>query len=476
MAILAHLQKRALALVCVNGMLRGLLSRIWAQFSGEGVGARARRSAVWSVIDFGGSQAIRLASNLVLTRLLFPEAFGLMALVSVIMAGLALFSDTGVGPLIGQSSRGDDPDFLNTAWTVNIFRGLLLWLMTLGLAMPVAALYDAPLLAQMLPVAGLTLLVDGFRPTAVHTVHRHLALGRFIQIKLWVQVISLVLMTLLAWQFQSVWSLVVGTIIGSLLSTIAYYLFLPGIRNRFRLERAALGQIFHFGKWIFLGTAAGFVVNQGDRAILGLHVPLETLGIYNVGYFLGSIPLLLSHALQQTVMTPLYRMKPPAESVANRAALFRARRVIALGMLSLAALLSLTGPALVDFLYDPRYAAAGVMITLFSLTVVPSISLNTVTAALVGAGDTRAMFVIIGATALLQTLILIWAVSAYGIPGALLAPGMAVLASYPLRLAYALKYGVFDPLQDLGLTLLGFAVPGIACFVYLREISALFTH
>lgn len=474
MAILAHLQKRALALVCVNGMLRGLLSRIWAQFSGEGVGARARRSAVWSVIDFGGSQSLRLASNLVLTRLLFPEAFGLMALVSVIMAGLTLFSDTGVGPLIGQSSRGDDRDFLNTAWTVSVFRGLLLWLMTLGLAMPVAAFYGAPLLAPMLPVAGLTLLIDGFRPTAVHTVHRHLALGRFVLIKLSTQVISLVVMTLLAWRFESVWALVVGSVVGSLLTTIAYHLFLPGIRNRFRLDREATGQIFHFGKWIFLSTAAGFLVNQGDRAILGAYVSLEALGIYNIGYFLASIPLLLSRSLQQVVLPPLYRMKPPADSEENRAAIFRARRLIALGMLSFAGLLSFLGPWLVEFLYDARYASAGVMITLFSLSVIPSISLNTITAALIGVGDTRAIFIINSATALTQTLILIVGISNYGVVGALIAPGLSMLIAYPLSLFYSLKYRLFDAVQDIALTLFGFILPMVACLLYKTEIFALF--
>lgn len=476
MAILSRLQKWSLDKVGAPGTLRGQLSQILAQFLGEGVGARARRSAVWSVIDFGCGQALRLASNLVLTRLLFPEAFGLMALVSVILAGLTLFSDTGVGPLIGQSPRGDDPDFLNTAWTVAIFRGLLLWLMTLGLAMPVAALYGAPLLAQMLPVVGLTLLIDGFRPTAVHTVHRHLALGRLIRIKLSTQVISLVVMTLLAWWLESVWALVVGSVIGNLLTAIAYHLFLPGIRNRFRFERESAGEIFHFGKWIFLSTAAGFLVNQGDRAILGLYVSLEALGIYNIGYFLASIPLLLSRSLQQIVMPPLYRMKPPADSVENRLAIFRARRLIALSMLSFTGLLSFLGPSLVDFLYDARYASAGVMITLFSLSIIPSISLNTIAAALIGVGDTRALFIVNSVTALTQTLILIFGISSYGIVGALVSPGLAVLAAYPISLFYSLRYRVFDPVQDFAITLFGFLFPIFACLMYRREILALFVQ
>lgn len=452
----------------------GRINSILSQFVGEGVGARARRGSIWSFIDFGGSQGLRLISNLLLTRLLVPEAFGLMTLSSVIIVGLALFSDTGIRPLIVQNDRGDDPDFLNTAWTVQVIRGVILSAVVFAIAAPVAELYGQPQLAQILPVAGLALMIDGMNPTAVHTVSRHLALGRYIRIKLGAQAIGLVMLAVLAWQLQSVWALVMGNLITALITTFGYHLFLPGRKNRFKLERDAAKQIFSFGKWIFLSTVAGFVVNQGDRAVLGFYVSLEMLGIYNIGYFLASVPVLLNFALQQAVMMPLYRMKPPMESDQNRKALFRARRLIALSMLAVAALLAVIGPPLVKFLYDPRYAEAGAMITLFSLSVVPMVCLNTVGAALIGVGDSRSMFFVVGATAILQIGLLIGAVQSFGVPGALIAPGLAVLASYPLRLIYSLKYKIFDPVQDMLFTSLGFIVNIIFCGVYWDDIIALF--
>lgn len=450
------------------------IDSILSQFLGEGVGARARRSLIWSIIDFGGGQGLRLISNLVLTRFLFPEAFGLMALVSVVIVGLALFSDTGVRPLIVQNDRGDDPAFLDTAWTVQVIRGVFLSAIVLAIAAPVAVLYDEPQLAQILPMAGLALVIDGLNPTAVHTVNRHLALGRYVRIKLGAQALSLMALTALAWQLQSVWALVIGNLIGAVLTTAGYYLFLPGRRNRFRMERAAAIQILHFGKWIFLSTAAGFLINQGDRAILGLYVSLDMLGVYNIGYFLASAPILLNSALQQTVMTPIYRMKPPSESEENRAALFRARRLIAVSMLAVVALLAFSGPTLVSFLYDPRYVAAGAMITLFSVSVVPIVCLNTIGAALIAAGDARAMFIFVAITAIFQTTFLVVGVQSFGVPGALIAPGLSIIASYPLCLIYSLRFRVFDPVQDIGFTLAGLVPPLIACALYRNEILSLF--
>ncbi|GAB1360936.1 hypothetical protein MASR1M32_01720 [Rhodobacter sp.] len=89
----------------------------------SGLMARALRGSALTAGSYAVTQALRLASNLILTRLLFPEAFGLMALVSVVLVGLQMFSDTGIGPAISRSPRGDEPAFLDTAWTVNVARG-----------------------------------------------------------------------------------------------------------------------------------------------------------------------------------------------------------------------------------------------------------------------------------------------------------------------------------------------------------------
>jgi O-antigen/teichoic acid export membrane protein len=224
---------------------------------------------------------------------------------------------------------------------------------------------------------------------------------------------------------------------------------------------------------VFPSTAATFFLNQGDRAILGLHVSLEVLGVYLIGFFLGSVPTLLSGALQQKVVFPLYRMRPPTENAANRAAIFRVRRLIALGLVSFTVLLAFAGPALVEFLYDPRYAAAGPMITVYALSAIPLICLRSTGQALMGMGDTRRMFFITGTNATLQTGLMVLGVPVFGIPAVLLAPGIALLASYPLQLTFARRYRVFDPVQDIGLVLAGLTFVAFACTVHWDAVLAL---
>ena len=84
----------------------------------------AFKGAFWTIASYGGSQILRFGSNLILTRLLLPELFGLMGLAYVFIVGVHLFSDIGLGPSIIQNKRGEESEFINTAWTMQIILGL----------------------------------------------------------------------------------------------------------------------------------------------------------------------------------------------------------------------------------------------------------------------------------------------------------------------------------------------------------------
>ncbi len=433
------------------------------RLAGNGLFARAMRGSAITAASYGFAQAMRLGSNLILTRLLFPEAFGMMALVSVFLVGLAMFSDVGIGPAISQSPRGDERAFLDTAWTIQVIRGAGLWLAACALALPVARLYDAPELARLLPAAGLTLLIAGFNPTRIDTANRHLLLGRVTALDLASQVIGIVAMVLLGLATRSVWALVLGAIIGSSAKLWLMQRHLPGPANRFRWEPRAAQELIHFGKWIFLSTACGFLLWQGDKAILGAYLPLEGLGIYNIGYFLASFPLLLGGAVVGRILIPLYRDRPPAASAENFARLRRMRFGLTAVILGLLALMAFGGEALVGLLYDARYAAAGGIVVAVACLQMPLAIGMTYDQAALAAGDSRSFFLVMAARAAMQTVALLAGAEWAGLQGALLFQGVALLAAYPLVIWLARRHGAWDALHDLFF----FALGGLAVILAL---------
>lgn len=431
----------------------------------KGLFSRALRGSALTAGSYAITQGMRLASNLILTRLLFPEAFGLMALVSVVLVGLAMFSDVGVSASISQHPRGDEPAFLNTAYSIHVFRGAMLFLTTCAIAWPMAAFYQAPQLMQLLPVAGVTLLIAGFNPTRIDTANRHLLLGWVTALDLIAQIGGILVMVTLALIYKSVWALVIGAIIGSLAKLVLMSIYLPGQRNRFEWDKAAGHDLIHFGKWIFLSTACGFLLSQGDKAIFGAYLSLQELGVYNIGYFLASFPVLLAGAVVGRIMIPLYRDHPPARSAANFAKMRRLRFGVSGGTLLLLAVLAFIGVPLVGLMYDARYAGAGLIMVLIACVQMPGVVGMTYDQSALAAGDSRTYFLLIALKAAVQTVAFLIGVAQGGLLGALLAQTVAIVALHPAIVMLARKHKAWDPLHDAVFFGLAAAFAGLALWL-----------
>jgi len=330
------------------------------------LGSRALRGSLWTTAGYGASQLIRLGGNLILARLLFPEAFGLMALVNAFLIGLAMFSDLGLAPSIVQSPRGDDPRFLDTAWTLQIGRGLGLWVLSCLLAWPVAAFYDQPAILGLLPVVGLSVLIAGFNSTSLPRLQRHLAVAKLTLLNLAGQVSAVAVMLGWALIHPTVWALVAGGVVSSLVKLVLSHGVVADRRDRFALDREAARDLFHFGKWIFASTLLAFLVGNSDRLIFGKVVPLATLGVYSIAAMLAMLPTEVVRRVGWAVVFPAFSRK--LESTTGfEPAYRRARRpVLALGGLIVACLVA-SGPPLIETLYDPRYADAGWILQLLAI-------------------------------------------------------------------------------------------------------------
>ena len=426
-----------------------MIKRLFGIFNGEGYQARALRGSVLTAMNLAGHNFLRLASNLVLTRLLFPEAFGLMALVQVVLAGTAMFSDFGIRGAIVQNPRGDDPVFLNTAWTLQIMRGFVLGAAVVLMAAPLAAFYEAPQLADLLYFAAIVPVLQGFISTRIATQNRHIALGRLTVLTLSTQAFGIVVMIVLAWVLNSVWALMIGSAAAVAAQVLLSHIVIPGNHsNRLAFEKAAAGALFSFGKFVFIATLAAFFIRHGDRAVLGKYITLEQLAIYNIGFFLASVPLKFALNLSNMVIFPLYSRRPPAESESNRSRINRARFLLTGGLLLCTALLAIVGDFAVRLMYDPRYEGGGPILVLIAVIALPQLVTLSYERLPLSAGKSGryAFFMITRALVLLGVTIL--GVATYGLIGAIVAPFIAWLLIYPLLVWSILPFKGWDPLHD----------------------------
>lgn len=335
---------------------------------------------VWSIAGHFISQGIRLGGNLITTRLLMPEMFGVMAIANVLLIGIEMLSDLGVRQNIVQSRRGDDPVFLNTAWAVQIIRGALLGVIVLLMGgflyaagsinwFPQGSVYSDKILPFIIAVLALIPLIAGLESTKLATASRNLALGHMTVIEILAQVTGpAVIITWCYYYERSIWALVAGWFVVSLTRMILSHTILPGINNKWAWDRESAKDIYHFGKWIFVSSILGFLLNNGDRLLIGAFLSTSDLGVYSIAMMsINAVEAILrkvASGISYPALCEIYRDRR------NRfcESYYKFRLPIDIAALLSAGVLFSSGQAIMNVLYDSRYQDAGWMLQLLGMS------------------------------------------------------------------------------------------------------------
>jgi O-antigen/teichoic acid export membrane protein len=430
-------------------------------------------ASAWNLAGFGVAQAIRFGSNLLMTRLLLPETFGIMAIATTVMVGLALFSDVGLGPNVIRSKRGNDPLFLNTAWTFQIFRGVALWLFAVSAAfllyladrrglVPETSAYADTRVPYVIAALSFNFVIFGFQSTKTIEAQRTLSFARVTKISLIAQVVGLICM--LAWVSidRAIWALVAGSICSALVATLLSHIWLPGIANRLQWERSAYWEIIHFGKWIVISSILGFLMLNGDRLLLGGLVSATVLGVYSIASAIVDILTQVLIKIISDVSFPALSEVARDRPARLRGSYYGFHRVIAFSAYFCSGSLMGSGHTLINLLYDKRYEDAGWMVQILAVSLL-TIPFRLATQSLL----------VVGSAKIYSYINALWAATLYigmpvgfhffGLSGAVWGYVGAYFSLVPIAIAYMIKFGLFDVRQEI------LALPAIFAGVLFAE-------
>ncbi len=348
--------------------------------------------------SFAALQGLRLVGNVLLARVLFPEAFGLMGLVMAIVTGLQMFTDVGVAPALMRSGRGDDRVFRDTAWTLGVIRGLAVFVVTVLVARPIGDFFD-PRLSGLLPVVGTGALVGALGSTSLVMLNRQLDVGRLSLLELVSAAVGMVAMVGLAWMDQGIWSLVWGNLVGVTVKTAGSWMLVPGYRDRPCLEREAVTEIIRFGRWVLVSTAVTFVATQVDRLLLGKLLTMEELGLYSIAFGLMVIPRELIGRLTTTVQMPVLSRCVRMHPQDLQTELDRTRGPLLLMSMGMSIASGLMAGVFISVCYDARYAGAIPLAVALAVPMFLASISQSSGFALFAVGDSRALAIVNGVRA-----------------------------------------------------------------------------
>ncbi len=346
-----------------------------------GLRERILRAGSWTLLGHMSGMILRLASTLIMTRILVPEAFGIMAIASVVQIVVALLSDIGIRQAIVQSRRGHEALMLNTAWVLQIIRGGFVYLICLLVAavflilgswqwLPPGSVYSADILPAVIAVTALSALIMGFESTKSMTADRNLDLKRVVLIELTAQLSGLLIMVVAGLLTRSLWALVIGGLVSATVTATLSHLWLRGMPNRFQFDRQAATEIIGFGRWILLSSLLFVLAANGDRLLLGGWMDAATLGLYAIALNLATMVDGAAGRLFTSVAMPALSEVAREDRARFHATYLRLRLPFDLVLLAAAGGLFALAQLVVDIMYDARYADAGYMLQILSFTLV----------------------------------------------------------------------------------------------------------
>jgi O-antigen/teichoic acid export membrane protein len=322
----------------------------------------------WASTTFGLMQVLRLANNVALARLLAPSLFGLMTIVNAIRFGVELLSDLGINQNIVSSEKGHTRDFYDTAWTLQVIRGVLLAIICLALAGPLSRYFEQPELAVILPVTSLMFIFGGFAATSSALLQKQINIVRLSLFELCGLTLTVIVQVGLAIYSPTIWALVIGSVVGTAISLVSSYLIIPGMHHRLFIDKAAARQVINFGKWIFLSSIIYFLAMNFDRLYFAKQITLDQLGVYSIARALSEMFSQFTVRASNLLIFPsvaAWQMSGPEV----RQRLLRGRRLVlfvaALGLGGFASISDL----IIQLLYDDRYLEAGTILPLLVLGV-----------------------------------------------------------------------------------------------------------
>ncbi|NOR15756.1 MAG: oligosaccharide flippase family protein [Candidatus Aminicenantes bacterium] len=265
---------------------------------------RTVRSSVWITLSSMFAYVFDMVNYLILARLLVPEIFGLVSIVVLIQRGIDVLTRTSFkhALIYRQDSERNAAD---TAWVLNIIRGVILFVLIFLAAPWISKFYAQPILSRAIKFIAFVFILDGFQNVNLVLFEKSLdfkkiALARIVQ-----SFLSCALVLTLAFTLRSLWALLIGILFHSVYNLCVSFL-IQKKRPRFRFDKTLASELIRYSKYV---TGAGilvFLTTRGDDAIIGKLLGMRELGFYTYAYLIANLPSTHFTKILSQVIFPSY--------------------------------------------------------------------------------------------------------------------------------------------------------------------------
>jgi lipopolysaccharide exporter len=436
-------------------------------FLGDSLRARAARGGAWLGSGSFAEQVSRFARNMLLTRLLAPNAFGTMAIVLSSQALISSFTDVGVWPAVIQNPRGGEDRYLNAAWWFGMCRAVFIYALIFSAAPWISSFYGNADLSKLLRVALLSIVLDGMLSPRAKLAQKEMKFSRWALISNGGAICGVILTIVLSFVLRDVWALAIGYCSENAFRCVLSYVLCPGLPS-LKWDRHAFQDLMKFSKGMVGLSFLNLIFARSDIFVLGKLYSPAALGFYTMAVFLVQAPSGFIINMLSTTLLPAFSHVQGDKDRVNRMLSEVTSWVILLGLPAVA-MIWFCGPSLLTITYGPRYAASAGALALAAGVALLNTLNSQVTILFYAAGRPALHRRAVAASAIVMMIAIYPACKYMGMVGGQIAALIAIATSYVLQVVRArsitglslLQYGrAFVPatLVSAGILIVGVGV------------------
>ena len=235
----------------------------------------------WRFLERSGAQGVTFIVSIILARLLEPEVYGIIALVTVFTTIMQVFIDSGMGNALIQKKDADDLDF-SSVFYFNVTICSLLYIIMFFSAPLIAAFYNIPELTIIVRVMSLTLIISGVKNIQQAYISRNLLFKKFFFATLGGTIGAAVVGIWMAYRGYGIWALIFQHLFNSLVDTIILWITVKW-RPKLMFSFQRLKKLFSFGWKLLLSSLLETGYRELSALIIGKLYTSEDLAFYNKG-------------------------------------------------------------------------------------------------------------------------------------------------------------------------------------------------
>ena len=236
---------------------------------------------MWRLLERFGAQGVTLVVSLILARLLDPEAYGTVALITIFTAVLNVFVDSGLANSLIQKKNADDVDF-SSVFYFNVLICCLLYIIMFVSAPAISRFYNKPEIVPMIRVLSLTLIISGIKNVQQAYVSKNMMFKKFFFSTLGGTLTASIIGIALAILGKGAWALIIQNITNLLMDTIILW-FTVKWRPKLLFSWKRLKGLLSYGYKLLLVSLINNIYNECRQLIIGKMYSSSDLACYNQG-------------------------------------------------------------------------------------------------------------------------------------------------------------------------------------------------